>query len=121
TADPGNAVLFVQITVVEPYRFAHAQSGRVHRFQNRAIAQTLWVIARGSLEQPANFVGCQKVRQLAGTPWGSQGLGRIARHQPLAPSRAEETSHGGPSPRDTAFGVASLVQRRHVPTQIKRR
>ena len=77
-------------------------------------------LAGGGVEQPADLVGREEVRQRAALARIAQRLGRIRLGPAFALAEAEEAPQRGQPPGDRRLGVARLVQGRHVAAQIER-
>ncbi|TWU07749.1 hypothetical protein Pla52n_03220 [Stieleria varia] len=65
SSDTNDLFVGVDVTVLQADQFAHPQSGRVHRFQDRAVPQSRDGVTRRRQQQPADFLVRQHHWQLA--------------------------------------------------------
>ena len=94
-ADAHQPAVEVQVVVVDRHQFTDAQSGRVRRFEHRAIAQPHRFVRRRGLEQLRDLVGREEMRQLAVGPRISQRLGGILLAEPFALRKPKEAPQCG--------------------------
>jgi hypothetical protein len=104
----------IHVRVVQPDRFAHAEAGRIHRLEDRPIAQPHRLIARRGFEQPAKLVRREEVRQLPRPARVPQRLGRIALTPPLASAKAKEAPQRSQPAGDRGLRVALAVHVGHI-------
>ena len=108
----------IEVAVREADQLAHAQAGRVERFQNRAVANFRRLVALRRGEQFADLVGREKVRQLLRLPRIAERLGRIRFGPAFALAEAKEAADRRHPPRDRSLRVAGFVQRGEKATQL---
>ena len=111
----------VQVAVVEAHDFADSQSGRVHRLEDRPIAQAHRRVGRRGIEEPAQVFRREEMRQRPPLARIPQRLGRIRFGPAFALAKTEETAQRGQMPGDARLRVARLVQCRHVAAEIEHR
>ena len=96
-ADANDAGLEIEVAVGEADQLAHAQAGRVERFEDRPIAECRRLVALRRGEQLAHFVGREQVGQLVRLPRVAERLARVRLEPALRAGRSEKSSARTPA------------------------
>ena len=94
-ADPRRAVSKIEIAVIEAHQLADADTGGIHEFEDRAVADTTGRIGAGGGQQAGDLVTGEKLRQFAGPARAAKRLGGVGPHPALALAKGIEAPQTG--------------------------